>query len=78
MARIIPTSTATVRSAKTVSANVTIQTLMSVFVSLSSAGTSPQSPMLYDTTRSVAASAASGMNPASGAATSRIVSSVSA
>jgi hypothetical protein len=45
-ARIIPASTATVRSAKTVSANVTTHTLMSVLVSLNSWGISRHSPML--------------------------------
>ena len=39
-------STATVRSAKTVSARVTSQTLMSVFVSFRSCGISRHSPML--------------------------------
>ena len=45
-ARIIPTSTASVRSAKTVRANVTSQTAMSVRVRRSSFGISCHSPML--------------------------------
>ena len=45
-ARIIPASTATVRSANTVSANVTSHTLISVFVSLSNCRISRHSPML--------------------------------
>ena len=46
IARIIPVSTARVRSANTVSAKVTTQTLMSILVSFSSSGISPQSPTL--------------------------------
>ena len=46
IARIMPSSTASVRSANTVSANVSSQTLMSIFVSFSSSRISPQSPTL--------------------------------
>jgi hypothetical protein len=67
-----------VRSAKTVNAKVTSQTLTSIFVSFSSSRISPQSPTLYDTTSRIAASTDSGMNRASGAATSSTASSVSA
>ena len=45
-ASTMPTSTATVRSATTVSANVESQTAISAFVILSSAGISCHSPML--------------------------------
>ena len=45
-ARIIPTSTASVRSANTVRKNVTSHTLMSVLVSFSRRGISCHSPML--------------------------------
>jgi hypothetical protein len=45
-ASTIPTSTASVRSASTVSAKVTTHTAMSVFVSRSSCGISCHSPML--------------------------------
>src|SRR4051794_12028181 len=45
-ARIVPTSTATVRSAKTVSANVTAQTAMSAFESRTIVPISRHSPML--------------------------------
>ena len=74
----MPTSTASVRSATTVSVKVVSQTAMSARVSLSRSGISCHSPMFHATTNRIAASTASGMWEASGAANSSTISSVSA
>jgi hypothetical protein len=63
----MPTSTAMVRSAITVSANVTIQTERDALSSRTIVPISRHSPMLYATIIKIAASAASGIDAASGA-----------
>ena len=60
-ARIMPASTATVRSANTVSAKVMPQTAASAGASLRTPGTSRHSPMSYATTSRIAARIASGI-----------------
>ena len=77
-ARIIPASTATVRSANTVSTNVTSHTSRSVHPCFHSSPISCHSPMLRATTMRMPARTAIGTRAASGAANSRIASSVTA
>ena len=60
-ASAIPTSTACVRSANTVSSSVTSHTLMSVRLMRKTSGISPQSPMFHATIIRMAASTGIGM-----------------
>ncbi len=77
-ASTMPISTATVRSKMTVSENVVRNTATSLFGYLLSIRNSCHSPMLKATIMSTALSVASGMYLASGAATTRMRSSVAA
>ena len=77
-ASAIPTSTACVRSAKTVSARVTGHTLASVRLVRKMSGISAQSPMFHATISRIAASTGIGTSAASGAAHSTMPSSISA
>src|SRR4029079_1932890 len=77
-ARMMPYSTAIVRSANTVRANVVAHTATVAHDILRSLGISLHSPMLYATTNRIAERTASGMYRASGAANRRTASRVSA
>ena len=67
-ASTMPTSTATVRSASTVSENVASHTATSVYECFNSSGISPHSPMFRATTNRMAASTGKGTCAANGAA----------
>src|SRR5215813_15438026 len=67
-ARIMPASTATVRSANTVNRKVASHTAISILDSFKSSGISFHSPMLYETTKRIAARIDNGTNLAKGTA----------